>query len=231
MASSAAPGLFDACEALCRRPVIAGVTLRTREAGRPATWGETDVLIRTGEGEPLEGPAEAFSQANDAVNEKLVEAVIELAEPEGLRVLELHCGIGNFTAGLAARAKTLIAVEQDPRAVEACQRNLRRRGLKARVAVGDASHPPKGRYDVVVLDPPRQGARAFFEDSHVLPGPKRLIYVSSSARPPPCDGQRLPRRPPHRLRHVSPDGPPGVAGAPRSRVTAVRCVAQARRGR
>ncbi len=181
-----APGLFDACEALCKRPVIAGVTLRTREAGRPATWGETDVVFRTGEGEPLEGPAEAFSQANDAVNERLVEAVVELAEPGGLRVLELHCGIGNFTVGLAAQAKALIAVEQDPRAAEACQRNLRRRGLKARVAVGDANHPPKGRYDVVVLDPPRQGARAFFEDSNVLPGPKRLIYVS-------CDTATLAR--------------------------------------
>lgn len=181
-----APGLFEACDALCKRPVIAGVTLRTRGAGHPATWGETDVVIQTGEGEPLEGPAEAFSQANDGVNERLVEAVVELAEPAGLRVLELHCGIGNFTVGLAAQAKTLVAVEQDPRAVEACQGNLRRRGLQARVGVGEASHPPKGRYDVIVLDPPRQGAKAFFEDSDVLPGPKRVVYVS-------CDTATLAR--------------------------------------
>jgi 23S rRNA (uracil1939-C5)-methyltransferase len=181
-----APGLFEACDALCQRPVIAGVTLRTRDAGRPATWGYTDIAVQAGEGEPLEGPAEAFSQANDEVNEKLVEAVVELAEPAGLRVLELHCGIGNFTVGLAAHAKTLVAVEQDPRAVEACQRNLRRRGLQARVAVGDANQPPKGRYDVIVLDPPRQGAKAFFERSDVLPGPKRLVYVS-------CDTATLAR--------------------------------------
>ncbi len=181
-----APGLFDACDALCKRPVIAGVTLRTREAGRPATWGETVVVIQMGEGEPLEGPAEAFSQANDGVNERLVEAVVELAEPEGLRVLELHCGIGNFTVGLASQAKTLVAVEQDPRAVAACQGNLRRMGLQARVAVGNANHPPKGRYDVIVLNPPRQGAKAFFEDSDVLPGPKRLVYVS-------CDTATLAR--------------------------------------
>ena len=181
-----APALFEACDALCKRPVIAGVTLRTRGAGRPATWGETDVAIQVGEGEPLEGPAEAFSQANDGVNERLVEAVVELAEPAGLRVLELHCGIGNFTVGLAAHAKTLVAVEQDPHAVEACQGNLRRRGLQARVAVGDASQPPKGRYDVIVLDPPRQGAKAFFAHSDVLPGPKRLVYVS-------CDTATLAR--------------------------------------
>ena len=181
-----APPLFEACDALCKRPVIAGVTLRTRNAGRPATWGETDVAIQMEDGNTLEGPAGAFSQANDAVNARLVDAVVELAEPAGCRVLELHCGVGNFTVGLAAHAKTLVAVEQDPRAVEACQANLKRRGLRARVALGDASQPPKGRYDVVVLDPPRQGAKALFERNDVLPGPKRVVYVS-------CDTATLPR--------------------------------------
>ena len=55
-----------------------------------------------------------------------------------------------------------------------------------RVAVGDANRPPKGRYDVLVLDPPRQGARALFEQSGLLPGPKRVIYVS-------CDTATLAR--------------------------------------
>lgn len=180
------PHLFEACGALCARPIIAGVTLRVAGSGHPATWGETHVVIPGGGGGTLEGPGGAFSQANDEVNAKLVRAVIELAEPTGLRVLELHCGIGNFTVGLAASAKTLVAVEQDPRAVEACQRNLKERGLHARVAVGDANQPPKGHYDVVVLDPPRQGSKALFERGNLLPGPKRLIYVS-------CDTATLAR--------------------------------------
>lgn len=180
------PQLFEACETLCRRRNIAGVTLRSSDAGQAATWGDTVVSVETGDGAALEGPAGAFSQANDEVNAKLVEAVIELAEPTGVRVLELHCGIGNFTVRLAAQARKLVAVEQDPRAVEACQNNLKRRGLRARVAVADANQPPKGQYDVVVLDPPRQGAKAFFEDSDVLPGPKRVVYVS-------CDTATLER--------------------------------------
>ena len=49
-----------------------------------------------------------------------------------------------------------------------------------------ANHPPKGRYDVIVLDPPRQGARALFEESDLLPGPKRIVYVS-------CDTATLAR--------------------------------------
>ncbi|MDH3818845.1 MAG: methyltransferase, partial [Myxococcales bacterium] len=152
----------------------------------PATWGDTHVVIPMGEGVALEGPAGTFSQANDSINARLVDAVVELANATGLRVLELHSGIGNFTVRLAAEAKALVAVEQDPRAVEACQGNLKRRGLQARVAVGDASQPPKGRYDVLVLDPPRQGARALFEHSDVLPGPKRVVYVS-------CDTATLAR--------------------------------------
>jgi 23S rRNA (uracil1939-C5)-methyltransferase len=181
-----APELFEACETLCALPPIAGVTLRTRGEGHAASWGETHVTIRTGATGVLEGPGGVFSQANDRVNERLIEAVVRLAEPDGMRVLELHCGIGNFTVGLAARASALVAVERDPLAVDACQRNLKRFGRKARVTVGDANHPPKGRYDVIVLDPPRQGAKALFEAAAVLPGPRRLVYVS-------CDTATLAR--------------------------------------
>ncbi len=180
------PELFEACSALSERPVIAGVRLRTANPGRAATWGDTQVEVRLAEGETLEGPSVAFSQANDAVNLALVATVVELAEPKDARVLELHCGIGNFTMGLAARAKTLVAVEQDPDAARACQRNLKHGGLEARVTVGDANRPPEGRYDVIVLDPPRQGARELFERSGLLPGPKRVVYVS-------CDTATLAR--------------------------------------
>jgi tRNA/tmRNA/rRNA uracil-C5-methylase (TrmA/RlmC/RlmD family) len=80
----------------------------------------------------------------------------------------------------------LVAVEQDPRAVEICQAMLEGRGLRARVTAGDASQPPKGRYDVLVLDPPRQGARALFERDDLWPGPRRIVYVS-------CDTATLSR--------------------------------------
>lgn len=180
-----APTLYAACDALSKRARITGVTLRMGQGGAPATWGETQVLI--GEGEAaLEAPSGAFSQANDGINAKLIEAVLELAQPEGMKILELHSGIGNFTIPLAREAGTLVAVEQDPRSVEACQENLKRRGLQARIVLGDANHPPKGRHEVLVLDPPRQGARALFEHSDVLPGPKRIVYVS-------CDTATLAR--------------------------------------
>jgi len=167
------PDVFDACGALGGDPSIAGVSLATAGRGAPATWGSDPVVL--------------FSQANDGINEVLVRTVADLADGEGLRVLELHCGVGNFTVELASRAPSaLVAVEQDPRAVDACQAALQSRELRARVTVGDANQPPKGRYDVVVLDPPRQGARALFEQSKLWPGPKRVVYVS-------CDTATLSR--------------------------------------
>lgn len=179
------PALYEACRALMEQPGIAGVTLRTTETGHAASWGEREVAVE-GETGSMSGPAGGFFQANDGVNAKLVRAVTDLAEPEGQRVLELHSGVGNFTVDLAERATKLVAVERDPRAVQACRANLEERGLRARVIAGDANDPPAGRFDVVVLDPPRQGAKALFEQSALLPGPKRVVYVS-------CDTATLAR--------------------------------------
>ena len=167
------PAVFDACATLSEEPSIAGVSLGTAHGGAPATWGADHLVL--------------FSQANDAVNEVLVRTVADLADVEGLRTLELHCGVGNFTVELASRAPSaLVAVERDPRAVDTCRAALEARSSSARVTVGDANRPPKGRYDVVVLDPPRQGAKELFEEGKLWPDPKRIVYVS-------CDTATLSR--------------------------------------
>jgi 23S rRNA (uracil1939-C5)-methyltransferase len=171
------PALYEACQALAEQSVIAGVTLRTAEAGHAASWGEREIVVEAEIGS-MSGPAGGFFQANDGVNAKLVPVVIDLSQPAGERVLELHSGVGNFTLDLAARAAKLVAVERDPRAVEACRTNLKQRGLRAHLIVGDANEPPADRFDVLVLDPPRQGAKTLFEQSPLLPGPKRIVYVS-----------------------------------------------------
>ncbi|MEM7136870.1 MAG: methyltransferase domain-containing protein [Myxococcota bacterium] len=179
------PELFRACEALCTDPAIAGVACGLG-AGAPASWGQVDIEVPSLDGLPLHAPLGGFSQANDLVNQRLVEEVVRLAAPEGMRVLELHCGIGNFTVGLADGAAKLVAVERDRASTEACRHNVSRRGLNASIVEGDASNPPKGQYDVVVLDPPRQGARAFFEQRGVWASARRIVYVS-------CDTATLAR--------------------------------------
>ena len=172
------PDVFAACAALAERDGVEGVALRGRDEGVPAAWGTTTITLRGSDGEPLSGPAGAFTQANDSVNAALVERVVEFADPADMQVLELFCGIGNFTVALARHAASLVALEQHAAAAHACRANLAARGLRARVTEGNANQPPKGRYDVIVLDPPRQGARELFEASEQWKKAKRIVYVS-----------------------------------------------------
>ncbi len=182
----ASPALFAACEELSALEPVAGVALAVRDAGSPAIYGEQSVSVDAGHEELLQAPYGAFAQANAEINRRLVDAVLELAAPDGLRVLELHAGIGNFTVRLAARAKSVVAVERNREAAAACRENLASRRLRARLVVADAERPPSGRYDVVVLDPPRTGCRAAFEGEGAIASAKRIVYVS-------CDTATLAR--------------------------------------
>jgi 23S rRNA (uracil1939-C5)-methyltransferase len=128
---------------------------------------------------PIAVPRHGFSQVNAAVNARLAQRVLELAEPQGARVLELYAGHGNFTLELAAHAAHLLAVEGDEHAVEACRQNLRVREQKqARVLMADVRQfNVRDRFDVLVLDPPRGGCPALATLAQQT-RPARVVYVS-----------------------------------------------------
>jgi 23S rRNA (uracil1939-C5)-methyltransferase len=117
-----------------------------------------------------------------------VRRVLELARPAERDVLELFAGAGNLTVVLAREAKSVLAIEQDADAADACRQNLRARGLTATVRTDDAeSYRPPSRPDVVVLDPPRTGAPgAIARLVHV--GVPEIVYVSCD---PPTLGRDL----------------------------------------
>ena len=69
------------------------------------------------------GPTD-FVQVNAAINVAMVERAIELLELSPAdRVLDLYCGLGNFTLPLARRAGAVVGVEGDAGLIEraACQ--------------------------------------------------------------------------------------------------------------
>lgn len=177
------PELYVAAERLSKCEEVAGVSLRvggpaTRVAA--ATWGDPRQCSTGLDGLPLWAPAGAFSQANPAINARLAELVRTLAEPQGARVLELYAGHGNLSVALAADARELRAVEAQREAADACRENLRVRGFThARVSCEDAAQGAQGRaaIDVVVLDPPRAGAREVLP-ALIARGPARIVYVS-----------------------------------------------------
>lgn len=168
---------FGACNRLSKVPGIEGVQLSVG-GGAPARWGSVALQLESEDGHLTACGPESFIQANAAVNDRLVREVVRLAEAHGRRVLELHAGIGNFTLPLARTAERVVAVERDASAARTCRENLAAHGLEARVVEGDADAPPHGQYDVLVLDPPRKGAKTLFEGSGSWQRVRRIVYVS-----------------------------------------------------
>lgn len=126
-----------------------------------------------------------FLQVNAGVNRRLVSRAVELLSPDrGERVLDLFCGLGNFTLPLARAAGAVVGVEGDRALVDQAGRNAAANGIgNARFHVADlfadcASQDwVDAAYDAVLLDPPRAGAR------QILPvvaasGASRVVYVS-----------------------------------------------------
>ena len=127
-----------------------------------------------------------FIQINAAVNEALVTRAVELLAPNPeSAVLDLYCGLGNFTLALARVAARAVGVEGEATLIERARRNAgRNRIANAEFQCADLARAPdpqtawlRAAYTHVLLDPPRTGARA------VLPAlarlaPQRLLYIS-----------------------------------------------------
>jgi 23S rRNA (uracil1939-C5)-methyltransferase len=108
-------------------------------------------------------------------------------------VLDLYCGIGNFTLALARRAGRAVGVEGDKGLVERARHNGRLNELcNAEFHVADLGHEPEPgapslpgghaswlqeTYTHVLLDPPRAGASAVLGCISRL-NPQRVLYIS-----------------------------------------------------
>jgi len=127
-----------------------------------------------------------FIQVNAAVNEALVQRALELLEltPQAM-VLDLYCGLGNFSLALARHAAQVVGVEGDAALVARARDNARHNGLvNAAFHVADLAATPDASlpwmqqsYSHVLLDPPRTGARQML-DAMARIAPQRLLYIS-----------------------------------------------------
>jgi 23S rRNA (uracil1939-C5)-methyltransferase len=128
-----------------------------------------------------------FVQVNGAVNQALVARALELLRPNAeSRVLDLYCGLGNFTLALARSAGHVVGVEGAAGLVERARHNARRNELSnVEFHVGDLSKPTelprgwlRGPYTHVLLDPPRLGAAPEMLAAIARLAPERVLYVS-----------------------------------------------------
>jgi len=130
------------------------------------------------------GPVD-FIQVNRDINVSMVKKAIELLEPTSAdSVLDLFCGLGNFTLSLGKRARRVVGVEGDAALVTRARANAVRNGIVNASFHADNLFEPahagawaKDAYDLVLLDPPRAGAAEILER---MPHwrPRRLVYIS-----------------------------------------------------
>jgi 23S rRNA (uracil1939-C5)-methyltransferase len=141
----------------------------------------------------LSAPASSFTQVNRAVNYSLVEDLVRAVTLRSLRnFVDAYAGAGNFTLPLLAAGLVGESIDCEPAGILAARSVARDRGLPfSGFQVGDAkamleSFVRAGRqFDLVLLDPPRQGAK------DVLPAAQRLRpqYIAIVA----CDPVSLAR--------------------------------------
>ncbi|PWC15859.1 23S rRNA (uracil(1939)-C(5))-methyltransferase RlmD [Brenneria roseae subsp. americana] len=126
-----------------------------------------------------------FIQVNDAVNQQMVvQALAWLDVQPQDRILDLFCGMGNFTLPLAQRAASVVGVEGVTALVEKGRENARRNGLGNvtffhQNLEDDVTLQPWAAqgFDKILLDPARAGAAGVMTQIVRL-APQRVVYVS-----------------------------------------------------
>lgn len=155
-------------------------TVEPLTSGQPPLHYSLPAFGLTLEFEPTD-----FIQVNASLNEAMVSRAVELLDAgPGDRVLDLFCGLGNFSLPLARHAGAVVGVEGDAGLVQRAAGNAARQGIAnvnyvtADLAAPAADAPWAAQpYQRVLLDPPRAGAR------EVLPvvagsGAGRVVYIS-----------------------------------------------------
>jgi 23S rRNA (uracil1939-C5)-methyltransferase len=139
-----------------------------------------------------------FTQVNLPLNRLMVEQALDLLDPQpDERVLDLFCGLGNFSLPLARRAQTVLGVEGDLGLVARAEANARSNGIaNVAFAAADLYGELEGqvwtreRFAKVLLDPPRSGALQVLDWLPRL-GVERILYVSCYPATLARDADRL----------------------------------------
>lgn len=147
-----------------------------------------------------------FTQVNGAMNRLMVEQALALLEPAPQeRVLDLFCGLGNFTLPLARHARSVVGVEGDAKLVQRARDNAKLNGIAnaefhaADLDTPDAPWPwTAGGFDKILLDPPRTGALEAVRRIGSL-NAARIVYVSCNPATFARDAAELAHRHDYRL--------------------------------
>jgi 23S rRNA (uracil1939-C5)-methyltransferase len=126
-----------------------------------------------------------FTQVNTDINRKMIQHALDLLQPTpDDTILDLFCGIGNFTLPIARFCRQVVGVEGDSGLVERARANADRNALDnveffAADLYAELRAEPwmNQTFDMALLDPPRSGALQALPLLHKM-GVRRIVYVS-----------------------------------------------------
>lgn len=136
-----------------------------------------------------------FTQVNHQINRVLVGSALRLLDIQpGHRVADLFCGLGNFTLPLATLSREVVGIEGSTSLTERALENARANGLDSKTHfetrnlfnVTTEDLIALGKFDRMLIDPPRDGAVALAEALAGLKAvrpdllPSKIVYVSCS---------------------------------------------------
>jgi 23S rRNA (uracil1939-C5)-methyltransferase len=137
-----------------------------------------------------------FTQVNHQINRALVHKALNLLDVQPSdRVADLFCGLGNFTLPLATQAREVVGIEGSTVLTTRALENAKANGLSDKTTfytrnlfeVTPDDLVALGRFDRMLIDPPRDGAIALAlamaelrESGKTEFLPKRIVYVSCS---------------------------------------------------
>ncbi len=129
-----------------------------------------------------------FTQVNHGINQVLIRRAMGLLDPQpGERIADMFCGLGNFTLPIARLGADVVGIEGSQALVDRAAQNAAANGLSERTSFGVAnlfeatedSIAALGRFDKMLIDPPREGAIELVK-SLGANAPRRIVYVSCS---------------------------------------------------
>ena len=134
-----------------------------------------------------------FTQVNHAINRVLVGRAVRMLAPRRAdRVLDLFCGLGNFTLPLARLAREVVGIEGSEALTARALANAKENGVDGHTSfacrnlfeITADDMRALGAFDKFLVDPPREGALAVAKaladiaQSGDGPLPARIVYVS-----------------------------------------------------
>jgi len=165
-------------------PEVIGLTGFARKK-KVGSLGRNTLALEV-EGLALHATEGNFFQVNWEQNRNMVRTVLDFAGlTGGETVLDLYCGIGNFSLPLSKQANKVIGIESGYAAIEDARKNAQINGITNVEFIADDLQKGlkpllerKQKADVIVLDPPRAGATLKTLERILAFVPRKIVYVS-----------------------------------------------------